>query len=86
LWTRETGTQDLGTLDMNSNSAGFAINDRGEVVDVSVAGNVGEGFPSAFLWRNGAMFDLNALTPAGSPLHLAAAAGSMTLERSRVSA
>jgi probable HAF family extracellular repeat protein len=68
--------QDLGTLnETNINSAGFAVNDRGEVVGVSVEGNAGEGFPSAFLWRNGEMFDLNALIPADSPMHLAIAAG-----------
>jgi probable HAF family extracellular repeat protein len=76
LWTRAKGMQDLGTLnETNINSAAFAINDRGDVVGVSQTGNVGEGFPSAFLWRNGVMSDLNDLIPADSPMHLAIGAG-----------
>ena len=36
VWTRETGMRDLGTLPGDVNSGGLRINDRGEVVGVSI--------------------------------------------------
>ena len=67
FWTRETGMHDLGTLSGDVQSAGTSINDRAEVVGPSIdsSGNL-----SPFLWRDGAMTDLNTLIPANSPLYL----------------
>ena len=78
LWTREKGIgcadtglngcmRDLGTLSGDVNSAGFSINDRGEVVGVSVDGSVATGNIRPFLWQNGVMKDLNTLILGDSP-------------------
>jgi probable HAF family extracellular repeat protein len=72
LWTRETGMQDLGTLPSDVNSAGLGINERGDVVGVSLDAS---GNPRAFLRENGGMTDLNTLIPVDSPLYLLAAHG-----------
>jgi probable HAF family extracellular repeat protein len=67
LWTRETGMRDLGTLPGDVDSAGLGISDQGEVVGPSVdaAANL-----RAYLWKDGAMTDLNTLIPDTSPLFL----------------
>jgi probable HAF family extracellular repeat protein len=68
LWTRATGMRDLGTLPPGDvGSGGVGINDRGEVVGVSLDAS---GNPRAFLWQDGVMTDLNTIIPAGSPLFL----------------
>jgi probable HAF family extracellular repeat protein len=68
LWTKETGKmRDLRTLPGDVNSAGLGINDRGEVVGISLdaSGNL-----HPFLWQKGVMTNLNTLVPADSPLYL----------------
>jgi len=76
LWTRKTAMQNLGTVPGDVNSVGLGINDRGDVVGASIDGSVATGFPRAFLWKNGAMHDLNALIPSDSPfVHLLVADG-----------
>ena len=67
LWTKENGIQDLGTLPGDVNSAGIGINDRGEVVGVSLdaASNL-----RAYHWQNGKMQDLNTLIEGDSSLYL----------------
>jgi probable HAF family extracellular repeat protein len=67
LWTKEKGMQDLGTLPGDFLSAGLDINDRTEVVGVSLDSSFNL---RAYLWRNGHMTDLNSLIPADSPLAL----------------
>jgi probable HAF family extracellular repeat protein len=76
LWTRETGMRDLGVLPGDLVGAGLGMNNVGEVVGPSfTAPGVATGNPSAFLWRNGVMTDLNTLVPADSPLYLLIAFG-----------
>jgi probable HAF family extracellular repeat protein len=71
LWSREAGMQDLGTLPGDVMSAGFFINNRGEVVGASLAApGPPTGTPRPFLWINGRMLDLTTLVPANSPLQL----------------
>jgi probable HAF family extracellular repeat protein len=71
LWTKETGKmRDPGTLEGDVNSAGLAINNRGEVVGDSVDGDLATGNPCPFLWQNGTMSDLNALVPADTTMYL----------------
>ncbi len=67
LWSQSTRMQDLGTLAGDFASSANGLNDRGEVVGVSLDASFN---PRAFLWRNGTMTDLNTLIPAGSPLYL----------------
>jgi probable HAF family extracellular repeat protein len=66
-WSKETGLRDLGTLPGDLNSAGLAINDRGDIVGGSIDGPVMTGNPRAYLWQNGVMTDLNTLIQANSP-------------------
>jgi probable HAF family extracellular repeat protein len=69
LWRKATGMRDIGTL-----PGAFAtiapcchsINNRGDVVGFSIDGKG----PTAFLWRDNVIRDLNSLIPANSPLHL----------------
>jgi probable HAF family extracellular repeat protein len=76
LWTRETGMRDLGVLPGDLVGAGLGMNNLGEVVGPSfTAPGAATGNPSAFLWRNGVMTDLNTLVPADSPLYLLIAYG-----------
>jgi len=67
LWARGKGIQDLGTVTGDVNSEAIGINDAGDVVGVSLDAMFN---PRAYLWKNGAMTDLNTLIPAGSPLSL----------------
>ena len=75
LWTREkigidcapTGLngcmRDLGTLEGDFVSVGLGINDRGEVVGLSI----GEQGLRGFFWQNGVMTDLNKLVTPRDP-------------------
>ena len=67
LWARGTGMRDLGTLTGDVNSLALGINDAGDVVGASLDAMFN---PRAYLWKNGAMTDLNTLIPPGSPLSL----------------
>ena len=64
FWSRSGGIVDLGTLPGDSISLAYALNERGQIVGQSIGG----GGSRAFLYEHGAMQDLNALVPAGSPL------------------
>ena len=76
LWTGETGMHDLGVLPGDLVGAGLGMNNLGEVVGPSIsAPGAATGNPTAFLWRNGVMTDLNTLVPADSPLYLLIAYG-----------
>ena len=70
LWTRETGMQDLGTVQGDVDSAAIGINDIGQIVGVSLDADFN---PRAFLRQGQELIDLNTLVPAGSPLFLASA-------------
>jgi probable HAF family extracellular repeat protein len=61
LWTSATGMKDLGTLPGDAASSAAAINERGDVVGISLDQNFN---PHAFLWQDGVMADLNSLIPA----------------------
>ena len=63
LWTSQSGIKDLGTLPGDFLSLAYGINDEGQIVGQSI----GDGGSRAFVIRNGAMTDLNALVPEGSP-------------------
>jgi probable HAF family extracellular repeat protein len=70
LWTEEGGMHDLGALhpdDPNSGAAG--INDFDEITGISLPA---DGPPSAFVWRNGQMTDLNTVVHGTGNLHLLA--------------
>ena len=66
--------RDLGTLPGDVASAADGINSKGQVVGGSFDIN---GNDRAFLWQNGVMTDLNTLIPAGSPLFLIEATGTI---------
>src|SRR6185312_16368536 len=74
LWTRESGTADLGTVvgDASSVPAAMrALNNDGQAVGAScptpdVISDVVQGLCRAYLWERGEMLDLNALVPADS--------------------
>lgn len=67
LWTNETGMKDLGTLSGDVMSVALGINDRGDVTGLSLDMDFN---PTAFLWHNGVLTNLNSLIPAKSPLFL----------------
>lgn len=58
LWSNGKVT-DLGTLGGKLNNAGFAINERGEIVGASDL--PGDTYQHAFLWQKGTMSDLGTL-------------------------
>jgi probable HAF family extracellular repeat protein len=67
LWSKSTGMQDLGTVAGDVASDAIAINDKGDVVGVSLDDQFN---PKAFLRQSGGvMIDLNKLAP-DSPLFL----------------
>ena len=59
LWTKGGGIQNLGALPGDTNSIAWAINDKGQIVGQSFGGSNGS---RAFLYQNGVMTPLNALT------------------------
>lgn len=64
-WTKSRGMEDMGTLG-GTDSAGFAINDRGQIAGWSFTNttpNPSTGVPTLdpFLWENGKMLDLGTL-------------------------
>ena len=70
LWTEEKGMQDLGALhpdDIGSGAAG--INDFDEITGISIPL---DGPPSAFVWKDGQMSDLNVVAHGPANLHLIA--------------
>jgi probable HAF family extracellular repeat protein len=67
VWSRGQLT-DIGTLDGDSLSSAFDVNERGQVIGISIAE---DGTFRPFLWeRGGPMIDLNAFVPPGSNLRL----------------
>jgi probable HAF family extracellular repeat protein len=73
FWPRVGQITDLGTVGDDPCSSAKAINIKGQVVgdSISLANCLSSGDASrAFLWQEGAIFDLNALIPPGSPLYL----------------
>jgi probable HAF family extracellular repeat protein len=59
-----TGTCDLGTLSGDSLSEALGVNDRDQVVGISLPSG------HAFIWQNGKMTDLNSMRAAGTTLVL----------------
>lgn len=70
LWQNGAMT-DLGTLPGDVDSTAYAINNHGQVVGEST--DAYSSNPSAVVWQNGVIADLNSLIPAGSPLFLLSA-------------
>jgi probable HAF family extracellular repeat protein len=69
IWSKETHMHSIGTLPgAFATIAGCCrtINNRGEIAGFSIDANG----PTAFLWKDGQIMDLNTLIPANSPLHL----------------
>jgi probable HAF family extracellular repeat protein len=68
LWSKKLRHMvDLGTVSGDVYSAGLDINNQGEVVGSSFNA---DGNPSAFLFMNGAIKDLNTFVPADSPVYM----------------
>lgn len=72
LWSDDTGIVSLGTLGGASSSA-LGVNNYGQVVGWSDTGG-GKSLRTAFLWENGEMFDLNAISQGGGGSQLLEAA------------
>lgn len=73
LWTKVGQITDLGTIYTDGCTYGSDINAQGQVVGgaISHSGCLNNGDATrAFLWEDGAIFDLNALIPPGSALYL----------------
>jgi probable HAF family extracellular repeat protein len=72
LWTRETGTHDIGSLPGSVQTVVpccHTMNDRGEITGFAIDA---KGNMRAFFWKNKVMVDLNTLIPKNSPLYLLA--------------
>jgi probable HAF family extracellular repeat protein len=71
LWTNVRSIADLGVIGSDLCSYAAAINERAQVVGTSLATcDADTGTVRAILWEGGSLFDLNALIPLDSPLHL----------------
>jgi probable HAF family extracellular repeat protein len=73
LWRQVGQITDLGTIGDDACSRATDINGQGQVIggDSTLAQCLGEElFTRAFLWEDGAIFDLNTLIPSGSALYL----------------
>jgi probable HAF family extracellular repeat protein len=66
VWTSATGIQPLPRLANEVRSEALGINDKNQIVGLS---RTTSGL-RAVLWQNGLVFDMNDLTPAGSPFLL----------------
>lgn len=66
IWTKEGGMKPLGAVSGDTLSLAFGLNDKNQVVGLSVGGPYGI---RAFLW-NGVMTDLNTVTLPSSPFLL----------------
>lgn len=64
FWDRESGLHDLKTLQGDTYSAGLGLNDEGTVVGGSLDA---QNNPTAYVWTQGKMRDLNCLVPADTP-------------------
>ena len=63
--------KDLGTVDGDLCSAGWSINESGQIVGNSAPGcHFRAGGERAFLWERGQIFDLNSFVPLDSDLYL----------------
>jgi probable HAF family extracellular repeat protein len=62
LWTRELGIIDLKTLPNDVLSEAVGVNDRDQVVGISIGASA-----RAFLWERGTMHNLRDLLPPGYP-------------------
>jgi probable HAF family extracellular repeat protein len=72
LWTRETGTHDIGSLPGSVVTVApccHTMNDKGEITGFVIDG---KGNMRAFFWKHKVMVDLNTLIPKNSPLYLLA--------------
>jgi probable HAF family extracellular repeat protein len=73
LWRRVGQITDLGTIGTDPCSSASDINANGQVVGDSISLSnclTNEESTRAFLWEDGAIFDLNTLIPPGSALYL----------------
>ncbi len=62
VWTRENGINDLKTLSGDVLSEGLDINNRGQIVGISIGANA-----RAFLFQHDTLYNLQDLMPAGYP-------------------
>lgn len=69
LWKKVGHITDLGVIGSDTCSFASSINAKGQVVGDSKPG-CGPDSDRSFLWEDGAIYDLNSLIPAGSPLYL----------------
>jgi probable HAF family extracellular repeat protein len=72
IWTKQEGMVDLATLPGDKQSAGLFINNHAQVVGPSLDENYN---PTAYLYENGSMYNLNSLVVGDAPLYLLLAAG-----------
>jgi probable HAF family extracellular repeat protein len=74
LWTRETGTHDIGSLPASVLTVApccHTMNDKREITGFAIDA---KGNMRAFLWKDKVIVDLNTLIPKNSPLYLLASA------------
>lgn len=64
FWDKESGLKDIGTLQGDVYSSGLGMNNEGTVVGGSLDS---QNNPTAYIWRNGTIRNLNCLVPANTP-------------------